>query len=113
MGTQVDIATKIVESGADYILSVKGNQQELLDQVSQRFEKQASESIDTTIEKGHGRIEKRQCEVITDLTFIDNSMLWTGMRSVVRITSTREIKDKTTTETRYYISSLVEEASHL
>ncbi len=25
MGTQTDIATKIVENGADYILSVKGN----------------------------------------------------------------------------------------
>ncbi|MGJ1535043.1 ISAs1 family transposase [Sphingobacterium multivorum] len=113
MGTQTDIATKIVENGADYILSVKGNQQELLDQITERFEKQAPESTDTTIEKGHGRIEKRRWEVITNLTFIDNSIFWTGIQSVVRITSTRELKDKKTTETRYYISSLLEDATRL
>src|SRR5690606_30975233 len=112
MGTQVDIAEKIVGNGADYILSVKGNQQELLEQISERFEKQTPVSADTVIEKGHGRIETRKCEVITDLAFIDNSIFWKGIRSVVRITSTRELKNKTTAEMRYYISSLAEDAPH-
>jgi predicted transposase YbfD/YdcC len=112
MGTQVDIAQKIIENRADYILSVKGNQQELLDQLKGRFEKQARACTDTTNEKGHGRIESRKCEVITDLAFIDNSVLWIGIRSVVRITSTRELGNKITTEMRYYISSLAEDASH-
>ncbi len=51
--------------------------------------------------------------MITNLTFIDNSIFWTGIQSVVRITSTRELKDKKTTETRYYISSLLEDATRL
>lgn len=112
MGTQVEIAKKIIENGADYILSVKGNQRELLEQISERFGKQAPADTDTTNEKGHGRIESRKCEVITDLAFIDNGVMWAGIKSVVRITSTRELANRTTTEMRYYISSLDEPASH-
>lgn len=112
MGTQLDIAEKIIKGGADYILSLKGNQQGLLEQVSQRFEKQSPASAEMAIEKGHGRIEGRKCEVITDMAFIDNGTPWKGIQSVVRVTSTRELKGKRTTEMRYYISSLDEHASH-
>ncbi|PUV21587.1 ISAs1 family transposase [Sphingobacterium athyrii] len=112
MGTQVDIAQKIVENKADYILSVKGNQQELSDQIKGRFENQLPADADLAQEKGHGRIESRKCEVITDLTFIDNSISWASIKSVVRISSTREIGNKVTTEQRYYISSLSEKAAH-
>lgn len=65
------------------------------------------------MEKGHARIESRKCKVtITDLSFIDNSVFWTGLKSLVKITSIRELKHRTTTETRHYISSLAEEATH-
>jgi predicted transposase YbfD/YdcC len=52
MGTQVDITQKVIDNKADYILSLKGNQQELLDQVSERFAKQEASSEDTAKEKG-------------------------------------------------------------
>lgn len=113
MGTQTAIAEKIIDSGADYILSVKGNQQELMDQITSRFDKQQPCSTDVDIEKGHGRLETRQCDVITRLDFIDNRELWTGIKSVVRITATREVGEKITTETRYYISSLSDDAPRL
>lgn len=113
MGTQQDIAAKIIKNGADYILSAKANQEELFEQIKGRFEKQAPDSSDRTVEKGHGRIESRRCDVITDLRFIDNRTDWKGIQSIVRIVSTREIRDRTSEETRYYISSLKEEASHL
>lgn len=112
MGTQQDIADKIIGGGADYILSVKGNQQELYDQIRGRFEKQTPEDSDRTVEKGHGRIETRRCDVITDLRFIDSRTDWKNMRSIVRIVSTREIQGRRSEESRYYISSLEEEASH-
>lgn len=112
MGTQVAIAEMVIDRKADYILSVKGNQPELLEQVKGRFEKQAPAGKDLTEEKGHGRIETRICEVITDLKFIDNSGSWKGMKSIVRITSTRELAGKASTEVRYYISSIDEPASH-
>lgn len=113
IGTQTDIAEQIVSQKADYILSVKGNQSELLDQIKGRFDRQVPSSTDTTTEKGHGRIESRRCEVITDLTFIDNRVCWVGLKSIVRITSKRELAGKETIESRYYITSLQEDASHL
>lgn len=112
MGTQVEIANRIIDNKADYILSLKGNQSELLDQVKERFDRQQAQTTDLVNEKGHGRIESRRCEVITDLTFIDNHIFWTGIKSVVRITSTRILAEKETSETRYYISSFIEDAVH-
>lgn len=113
MGTQTAIAEKIIDNGADYILSVKGNQQELLDQITGRFNKQRPCSTDVTTEKGHGRIETRQCDVITQLDFIDDRELWAGIKSIVRITASREAGQKLTSETRYYITSLNEGAVRL
>jgi len=106
MGTQTDIAQVIIENKADYILAVKGNQHDLLDQIQGRFDQQSPCSTDTVMEKGHGRIETRTCRVITNLDFIDNRVFWKGLKSIVKITSSREINPKTSTEIRYYISSL-------
>lgn len=113
IGTQVSIADKIIKNEADYILSVKGNQKDLLEQIKGRFDGQDVASTDMTEEKGHGRIETRKCDVITDLTFIDNCSFWTGIKSIIRITSTRELAGKTGTEVRFYISSLDENATNL
>lgn len=106
IGTQTSIAETIIDNKADYILAVKGNQQELLDQIKGRFNHQSPCSTSSTSEKGHGRIETRKCEVITKLDFIDNHVFWKGIKSVIKITSSREIEEKVTTEVRYYISSL-------
>ncbi|EOR92981.1 H repeat-associated protein-like protein [Arcticibacter svalbardensis MN12-7] len=77
-----------------------------MEQILGRFGQQSPYSTDTTIEKGHGRIETRKCEVITRLDFIDNRIFSKGIKSVVRITACREIGNKVSTEVRYYISSL-------
>lgn len=106
MGTQTHIAEMIVENKADYILAVKANHLELLEQVQGRFGQQSPCSVDCVMEKGHGRIETRTCEVITNLDFVDNRIFWKGLKSIVKITSSREINQKKTTEVRYYMSSL-------
>jgi len=110
MGTQTRIAEKIIENGADYILSLKGNQKELLEQVESRFTHQRPETVDQQTEKGHGRIETRRCEVITNLEYVDNRTDWKNMQSIIKITSLRDTGKKQETETRYYISSLGEHA---
>ncbi|MET3115792.1 putative transposase YbfD/YdcC [Pedobacter sp. CG_S7] len=111
MGTQTAIADKIIANKADYILSVKNNQKELLEQVEGRFENQAKASMSEVVEKGHGRIQTRRCEVITNLTFVDNSCFWTGLKSIIKITSKRDDGKKESTQVRYYISSLLENAA--
>lgn len=112
IGTQTKIAEKIIENKADYILSVKGNQKELLQQVESRFARQKPETADETVEKGHGRIETRKCEVITNLQHLDNRENWAALTSIIKITATRETAKKKETEIRYYISSVLDEAKN-
>ena len=60
MGTQIDIANKIVENNADYILAVKGNQKQLLEEVKDEINFSKEPSFDGSIDFGHGRIETRK-----------------------------------------------------
>lgn len=108
IGTQTKIAEKIIENEADYILSVKGNQKDLLSQVEDSFKRYKPDSVDMVTEKGHGRIETRSCEVISNLGFIDNRDQWKGLKTVIRITSMRNTDKKKETEVRYYISSVAD-----
>jgi predicted transposase YbfD/YdcC len=109
MGTQHAIAKAIVEKEANYILAVKGNQQGLLEEVEALCSSATPLSDSTTVEKGHGRIETRRCEVFAKTIMVDEDDTWAGMRSVAKVTATREWlsqPEKSSTETRYYISSL-------
>jgi predicted transposase YbfD/YdcC len=107
MGCQKAIASQIVEQQADYLLSVKGNQPNLLRDIEDTFK--YNKSIDTakTEEKGHGRLEIRVSSVIENLTEIGQSEQWPELKSIVKIERERTIllSNKTTTETMYYISS--------
>ena len=70
----------------------------------------------TTVEKGHGRIERRRCRAIGDpdyLAYIDPDHAWPNLRSVVCIESTRRIGDAVSTEARHYLSSLPADAALL
>ena len=65
MGTQTNIAEQIIQSEADYILSLKGNQKHLYEDVRDCFTGQCTCHRYETLEKDHGRIEKR-----TDTTLL-------------------------------------------
>ena len=58
-------------------------------------------------DKDHGRIEKRTCQVLTDLKWIDQKAEWKNLTSIVRVTSERTIisESKTSIDTRYFICS--------
>lgn len=106
MGTQTAIAKNIIEKEANYILSVKENQKNLLEEVKTTCKLHRPVSDTTETEKGHGRIETRRCQVFSKADMIDPDNRWLGLQTTIKITSTRELKDKVTTEERYYISSL-------
>jgi predicted transposase YbfD/YdcC len=116
MGCQRDIAGKIRERKADYILQVKDNQKILKEQLEDIFESKAARQTDEVMESGHGRIEKRRCEAIAVKTVIlDGVKDWKDLQTIIRIKSERTIKktsDKST-EHRYYISSLPDNAKLL
>ena len=114
MGTQKEIAEKIIDNDANYILAVKANQAQLLEDVEDEFK--FSKQLDSSVHQdlGHGRIETRTCSVITDFKFIENPNDWKNLATIIRVESIREFKnsDKATEKaTRYYISNLKDNAS--
>jgi predicted transposase YbfD/YdcC len=120
MGCQRDIAQKIIDKNADYVLALKGNQGSLRDDVEVfATEQKASGFADTTISQAttidgdHDRIETRTTTVIHDVEWLQKRHDWPGLKAVVMVESSREIGDKTEQETRFYLTSLVMLASLL
>ena len=113
MGCQKEIVKTIRKKEADYLLQVKGNQAELKEQIIKVFNRKTKRKTTTTVDCDHGRIEKRTCDVIDDLLFLDEKEQWKDLKTIVRISSYRE--DKKTGEFsnnfRYYISSLPNNAT--
>jgi predicted transposase YbfD/YdcC len=120
MGCQRDIAQKIIDKNADYVLALKGNQGSLRDDVEVfATEQKASGFADTTISQAttidgdHDRIETRTTTVIHDVEWLQKRHDWPGLKAVVMVESSREIGDKTEQETRFCLTSLVMLASLL
>jgi predicted transposase YbfD/YdcC len=123
IGTQTKIAKAIIAAGADYLLSVKENQGHLYEEISWLFEydqrnkfKDASYDHAKTVNKGHGRIEIRECWSISDPEYLQSlkgASKWKGLRSIAMVTATRITDKKTTVKNRYYISSLPSKAEQL
>lgn len=68
MSCQKDIARKIVEKEANYVLSVKGNQPTLLADIQEYFDTFSKETFKSrTLEKGHGRIKTREYFLESDV----------------------------------------------
>ncbi len=107
MGCQKAIAEKIVKKEADYILAVKDNQQFLHDDIKEAFgtSKEITEHTQTTM--GHGRIEKRTCKIIKDISWVCNSEEWEKLKTLICVESQRTFKATGAVEnhTRYFISS--------
>jgi predicted transposase YbfD/YdcC len=112
MGCQKQIAQQILDQKGNYILAVKENQPTLRERIvdsfnEARLEKFAGWTHDYAegIGSGHGRIEKRQLWVTTDIAHLAVAKDWPGLRCIVMIESTRQLRETTTTETRYFIAS--------
>jgi len=105
MGCQKDIAEKVLERKADYLLAVKDNQLTLKEETEALFACTASQSINEQITKDHGRIEERVCQVIHHIDLLDCKEQWKGLKSIIKVRATRTVQKKTATEIRYYISS--------
>lgn len=123
MGTQTNIAKTILEANADYVLSVKENQGHLFEDISVLFAvdqaqnfKYASFEYKKTVNKGHGRIDVRECWSTSNpeyLSLIRGSKHWAGLQSIVMVVCTRIIGNQETKHVRYYISSLLSNAERI
>jgi predicted transposase YbfD/YdcC len=114
MGCQRDIAQKVLDKKADYVLALKGNQGSLREDVEIFVAEQEAAgfrhceiSQDRTIDGDHDRIETRITTVIHDVEWLQERHDWPGLKAVVMVESSREISGKIAQETRFYITSLV------
>jgi predicted transposase YbfD/YdcC len=110
------IAGAGVGGGADYILSLKGNQKEISEAVTHLFSSShpITSEYTTSAEKDHGRIEKRICRVISVSSLSGWEYLtdaWSGLCSFVEMTRICQKGDEITRQTRYFLSSLDASAS--
>lgn len=127
MGCQTEIAKQIIEAGGDYVLALKQNQGHLYDDVALLFDDLAQNPapdaysdchIDTaqTVEKDHGRIETRCARTLSGsacIASLRNALGFANLKTVVKVTAERDIEDKVSVESRYYISSLSSDAHKL
>jgi len=122
MGCQKEIAGMIADKGADYVLSLKGNQGVALSEFKLYFDyalsadtkggrperkaKPGTMSFFESIEKGHGRLDVRRYWHTSDIAWFKDRKLWKGLASVGMVESERTIGGNRSIERRYYLSSL-------
>ena len=122
LNTQTAIAQQIVAQRADYILPVKDNHPRLAEDLQSLFAyadetafAAVSHTYAETIEKGHGRIERRQCWVIEQRDFLAYLHRyhadWPHLRAIARVRSTRRAGERYTTYDRFFILSFAPPAS--
>lgn len=123
IGTQKTIAQSIRDEKADYLLSVKGNQSNLQQDLVDWFAygdkvgfSKLKHSYHETVNKDHERIEIRRCWAISDplaFEYIRHYQAWPELKTIVRVYRERRIAEKIEAETAYYISSLEAGAAQL
>jgi predicted transposase YbfD/YdcC len=121
MGCQTEIARLIIEGEGDYVLALKGNQGNLHNDAQDLFAyaqeinfQEVAHDFHQRVDKDHGRLEIRRHWIISDpefITWLDPKGKWAGLRCMGRVEAQRTIAEQTTTEVRYYISSLSGDAA--
>lgn len=116
MGCQTAIAAQIIDRGAEYVLALKENQEHLYADVEGLFaDLQGSQytayafDYEKTVNKGHGRIEIRECWTISDpevLPYLRGFDNWKNLATVSRIRSQRWIGEQKSCEDRYHLASI-------
>jgi predicted transposase YbfD/YdcC len=106
IGTQTKIAEAICGKEGHYFLSVKGNQQDLFDDIESAFKTHKGYNSTEEWEYDHGRFETRHCSILKANDFLLEETLgaWKNLETIIKIDSMREIKGIQCKETRYYIS---------
>jgi len=106
LNCQEKTADEILKSNADYVLSVKKNQEKLYEDIAEMIEFKRTDTCEAKnaplekavkTEKGHGRIETRQALVTHEVEWLNERCKFKDIKTIGAIL--------TTNETRYYMSS--------
>lgn len=106
LNCQKPIAKKIREKGADYFLSLKGNQGSLFEEAQNYFVNKKPLDCVEEIDKAHGCLEIRRCWSTSDIEWLtEGHSEWRDLKSICCIERERHIKGNISQETAFYISS--------
>ena len=112
-GCQKKIVRLLVGKGADYLISLKGNQSTMHDEIKELFatpfkDRETRFKEYEATEKGHGRVTTWKCTQTDYIEWFEDKDKWAGLKSVVMIETTtfRPKTQKTSNDVRYFISSL-------
>jgi predicted transposase YbfD/YdcC len=107
LNCQRAIAQQIVGQGGNYVLALKGNQGTLHDDVVRHLDDPecSAATSEPVVDGDHGRIETRTATVSTDIGWLQEDHQWPGLAAIGKIVRIREIANKTSTETAYYLLS--------
>ena len=108
IGCQESIADLISTKEANYLLSVKKNQKNLFEEISEGFKHSPIKDHSENWDYGHGRYEVRKCSILSANEIFSPVQLlkWPSANIVIMIEASRTIEGVTNTNTRYYISNL-------
>lgn len=116
MGCDKSIAELIRKNKGDYFLALKKNQKGLYEEVQDwMINHKASMDIFREVDYVGGRIEKRTTYVCNDLTYIDEAQNWMDSKCAIMVKCERIFKngkEKTSSQTRFYISSRAGDAEY-
>jgi predicted transposase YbfD/YdcC len=116
IGTQKEIASLIVAQEADYVLPVKENQGHLYEALALNFNQVPHETF-RTVDKDPGRLEVRQCWLMTRADYLNalgERPAWDKLNAIAMIRSERQVgNEPAVVTTRYYISSLTGDAQRV
>jgi predicted transposase YbfD/YdcC len=118
IGCQKTVAREIHEADAEYVLALKANQGTLYHEVktflddahARGFAGVAHQQLET-VDKDHGRHETRRYWITETIGWCADRAQWEAWRSVGMVEAVREVHGRTTTERRYYLSSLPADAA--
>ena len=117
MGCQKKIAEKITEKKSDYLFSLKGNQEKIHDDVKDLFNHELDEkycrrykiqSLSCGVEKDHGRVEKREYYLCTDLKWLEEKEEWKNLGAVGMVRSYRRTASGESVDERFFLTSLTD-----
>ena len=113
MGCQKKIAEAIIDAKADYVIQVKQNQQNLYEDIALFFKDPENVDFNScrTVDGEHGRIETRQYLTTDDISWLPGKYEWAGLKTICRVTRQRNVSEKDSTETAYFISSIENNAA--
>ncbi len=98
----------IIDTGNDYVIAVKGNQQNLHRQIQRNTANTRPTSRYIASERTRNRVTTRTTEVFNDLTGINQQ--WTGLKSLIKVERLGTRAGKPYHQVVYYISSLIRSA---